>query len=303
MTPTERPPELSIVVVFHDMRREAPRTLLSLSGQYQTGVDPDAYEIIAIDNGSAQPLDAPAVEAIGTNIRYVRHETDSVSPVGALNLGADVATGRYLAFIVDGARMASPGLVDRTLGAIRTSHSPFLCSLSWHLGPDVQNRSMLHGYDQRMEDLLLNDIAWPTDGYRLFEISTLAQSSEPGFFGGFPAECSWLCLSRAGFERLGGYDPGFRSPGGGLVNQDVVNRGRSKRWFRLHRPAGRRGVPSVPRWGRHQRATGRPSVRRLPGRVPAAPRPGLSPTVDRDRYLPRSDADQRAAVRRHRDRP
>lgn len=222
MTPDA--PQLSIVVIFHDMAREAPRTLQSLAPPYQHGVRAAEYEIIAIDNASTEPLDQARIEAIAPNIRLHRHETASVSPVGALNLGADMARGAHLAFIVDGARMASPGLVAGSLRALGLSPMPFLCSLSWHLGPDVQNRSIEQGYDQAAEDRLLSEIAWPADGYRLFEISTLAQSSAPGFLGGFPVECSWLCLSRAGHDRLGGYDAAFQSPGGGLVNHDIVTR-------------------------------------------------------------------------------
>jgi hypothetical protein len=217
-------PLLSVIVICHDMPREAPRTLFSLSPAHQRGVHPEDYEIIAIDNGSGAPLDPAEVTSIAPNIRYTFHETASVSPVEALNLGGRMARGQHLAFIVDGARMASPGLVRATMDGIRLKKMPFLCSLSWHLGPDVQFNSMLEGYDQQVEDGLLDEIAWPQDGYRLFEISTLAPSSAPGFLGGFPSECSWLCLSRTGFERLGGYDPGFTSPGGGLVNQDIVCR-------------------------------------------------------------------------------
>ena len=43
---------LSVVVVFHNMRREAERTLHSLSRAYQRGVDDLDYEVIVIDNGS-----------------------------------------------------------------------------------------------------------------------------------------------------------------------------------------------------------------------------------------------------------
>lgn len=217
-------PLLSVVVIFHNMRREARRTLLSLSASYQQGVNAADYEVIAIDNGSDQPLETAGLAGLGTNFRYHFHDTASVSPVEALNLGADLARGRYMAVIVDGARMATPGLLRATLAALRLSEAPFVSSLSWHLGPDVQNRSIEQGYDQSTEDGLLESIAWPEDGYRLFEISTLAQSSRPGFLGGFPAECSWLALPRGLFNRLGGYDRAFQSPGGGLVNHDFVNR-------------------------------------------------------------------------------
>lgn len=43
-------PLLSVVVITHNMRREAERTLLSLSTAYQKGVEASEYEVIVIDN-------------------------------------------------------------------------------------------------------------------------------------------------------------------------------------------------------------------------------------------------------------
>ena len=44
---------LTVLVVFHNMRREAARTLHSLSRAYQRDIDNLDYEVIAIENGSA----------------------------------------------------------------------------------------------------------------------------------------------------------------------------------------------------------------------------------------------------------
>lgn len=216
--------KLSIIVIFHNMRREATRTLRSLAVPYQHDVHRSDYEVIAIDNGSQFPLDPGEVSRWGDNFRYHFHDTDSVSPVEALNLGAKMARGENLAFIVDGARMASPGLLKHSLSALCCAPTPFVAALSWHLGPDVQNLSILNGYTQDFEDNMLHKSNWTKDGYALFDISTLAQSSRPGFLGGMPAECSWLCLPREIFATLNGYDCRFQSPGGGLVNHDFRDR-------------------------------------------------------------------------------
>ena len=141
-----------------------------------------------------------------------------------MNLGAAMARGEYLAVIVDGARMASSRLVAHTLMGAKLCTDPAVFSLSWHLGPDVQNKSMLEGYNQAVEDELLDSIDWPHDSNRLFEISTLAQSSGGGFLGGVPSEFSWICTRRDTFLALGGFDEAFQSPGGGQVNHDFRNR-------------------------------------------------------------------------------
>ena len=58
----EIPLKLSIIVIFHNMRREARRTLLSLSAQMQKGVPESDYEILAIDNGSTNQLEKSDIE-------------------------------------------------------------------------------------------------------------------------------------------------------------------------------------------------------------------------------------------------
>ena len=44
--------DLTVVVVFYNMRREAARTLRSLSRAYQLGLEDVGYEVIAVENGS-----------------------------------------------------------------------------------------------------------------------------------------------------------------------------------------------------------------------------------------------------------
>ena len=217
-------PKLSIVVIFHNMTREAERTLYSLSPAYQEDVTADDYEIIAIDNGSNQPINPELTKAFGMNCVYQYLKTDSPSPAAAINLGVRTARGEYMALIVDGARMVTPGIISETLRALEVFKDPFVCTLGWHLGPDVQNVSMLEGYDQLVEDELLNSIEWLKNGYKLFEISTLAQSSHVGLLGGMPDECSWFAMRRDGFFELGGYEEQFQSPGGGLINHYFLNR-------------------------------------------------------------------------------
>lgn len=215
--------KLSVIVIFHNMLREAERTLYSLSPAYQRDVSDEDYEIIAIDNGSSEPLSESGVKAFGTNFRYEFFATASSSPVQAINHGVRMATGDYMALIVDGARMVTPGMIRETLRALQDFKAPFVCTLGWHLGPDVQNVSMLEGYNQFAEDMLLKITDWEANGYDLFEVSTLAQSSHMGLLGGMPDECSWFAMRCDSFQALGGYDERFQSPGGGLVNHYFLN--------------------------------------------------------------------------------
>jgi len=215
--------DLSIIVVVHNMRREAPRTLHSLSAAYQEQVDAGSYEVIVLENGSTSALSQAEVEGFGPNFRYRHLEEARPSPAFAMNLGATLARGRWLGFMIDGARIASPGLVREALLAFRMLPRPVVVTVPWHLGPDVQRKSMLKGYDQRAEDRLLEEIGWPRSGYDLFEIAVPGGSVSRGLFAPL-AESGALFVTRSVFEELGGYCERFDLPGGGFLNQDFLAR-------------------------------------------------------------------------------
>jgi glycosyltransferase involved in cell wall biosynthesis len=217
-------PKLSVIVVCFNMRREAQRTLYSLSSDYQLHVDPSDYQVIVIDNSSSQPLSKEVVESFGSNFEYHYFDTASASPAEAINYGADLALGGLLACIVDGARMLSPGVIKNSLYAGRAFNNPLITSLAWHLGPKEQNQSLLDGYDQTIEDQLLESVDWKNNGYQLFDISTQASSSGVGYFGGIPEELSYFAIRKPLFLQMGGFCEDFQSPGGGLVNHDFLQR-------------------------------------------------------------------------------
>ena len=79
------------------------------------------------------------------------------------------------------------------------------------------------GYDQHVEDSLLDAAGWEGDGYELFSIATPAASSRRGLFGPM-GESSSLFMPRALWNELGGLDERFALPGGGLVNHDLYRR-------------------------------------------------------------------------------
>jgi glycosyltransferase involved in cell wall biosynthesis len=211
-------PALSFVVVFFNMAREAPRTLFTLSPAYQRGVSADDYEVIAVDAGSDESLAEELVRGFGGNFRLVRTAA-SASPVAAVNHAASLARGGAIALCIDGARMLSPGILRHMLAAFRAWDDPLVATLAWHLGPKVQNESLLEGYNQAAEDALLDSVDWQRDGYELFRIATLASSSTDGWF--LPiAESNCLAVRKESWNRLGGLHQGFTTPGGGLVNLD-----------------------------------------------------------------------------------
>ena len=216
-------PDLSIVVVIYNMSREAPRTLHSLSGDYQLDVDADRYEVIVVDNRSDVPFGEEAVKRQGENFRYEYIEDASRSPASAMNRGTSLAAGRCLGLMIDGARMVTPGLISMALSVLDYRGDSMVETIGFHLGPDVQNRSIEIGYDTQAEDDLLAEIDWPHDGYRLFDIAALAGSYGSGWFGPMN-ESNCLFMPSDAFQQLGGYEERFKEPGGDYVNLDFYLR-------------------------------------------------------------------------------
>jgi hypothetical protein len=141
--------------------------------------------------------------------------------VHAINEGLALARAPLIGVWIDGARMASPGLVNACLAASKLHERPVIATLNYQLGPNVQRISCEQGYDQATEDGLLASIEWPKDGYRLFEISTPEMKGGPT---GAMLESNALFLPRVLWDELGGYDEQFSEPGGSLVNPDTLVR-------------------------------------------------------------------------------
>src|SRR5690606_30654410 len=105
------------------------------------------------------------------------------SPARAANVGLALATAPLVGLIVDGARLASPGLVHGAGRAARLAERAVVTAPAWHLGPVVHMQAAEAGYDQGVEDRLLAASGWEDDGDVLFEHSTPAASSARGLFG------------------------------------------------------------------------------------------------------------------------
>jgi hypothetical protein len=222
-------PELSVVVVVHNMAREAPRTLLSLSSTYQRDISADDYEVIVVDNGSNIPLDRQSAADPPGPFRFIRIDPAPASPAHAINRGIAEAQGKTIGVIIDGARLVTPRLLHFARHGAQLYPRAIVTALGWYLGSDVQSHAMCAGYDAREEDALLESIGWPQEGYRLFEISTPDESSVNGWLAGpegagFVFESNALFASRETWDLLDGADERFSSPGGGLLNFDLFRR-------------------------------------------------------------------------------
>jgi glycosyl transferase family 2/methyltransferase family protein len=216
-------PHLSVIVVVYNIPREAPRTLHSLSAEYQRDIAADDYEVIVVDNGSNPPFDPEILERLSGNFRLIRLDPAPSSPARAINVGLAAARGDSIGVMIDGARMVTPGLLHFARAGVGLYPNAVVSGLGWYLGLDQQRWALEGHYGHAREDALLASIGWPADGYRLFEIAALDETSIDGWFGTI-VESNGLFLSRQSWDFMNGVDERFDAPGGGFLNLDILIR-------------------------------------------------------------------------------
>ncbi len=216
--------DLTIVVAFYNMRREAARTLHSLSRAYQEGIADVSYEVVAIENGSDpdQKLGEEFVRSFGPEFRYIDLADEATpSPAIALNRGIREGRGRAFALMIDGAHVLTPGVLHFGLAGLATYAPAIVATQQWYIGPGQQGEAMRDGYDQQYEDRLFESIRWPSAGHRLFEIGHFVGDRD-WFDGVWESNC--MFVSRAQLAQVGGFDESFSVAGGGYANLELYER-------------------------------------------------------------------------------
>lgn len=216
-------PVLSIVVIVYDMPRQAANTVRSLLADYQHGVDSADYELLIVENPSANLLAEDFVASLPDYCHYFLRRDPQASLAAAIDFGVDRARGERVCIMVDGARMVTPGVVRNLLLAHRALPGSVVAVPGYHLGRELQQTAVDSGYDEVVEQHLLASIGWPAQGYRLFDIACFSGSCRGGLF--LPAsESNCISVDRRTWQGLGGYDQRFDLPGGGLINLDFYKR-------------------------------------------------------------------------------
>ncbi|WP_075223240.1 glycosyltransferase [Acuticoccus yangtzensis] len=218
----KKPGHISVVVIGYRMRRELPRTILSLSPDYQR-IDADAYDIALSEMPSDAMLTEADIAAFPANLTYTA-EPENLPLSVAVNRAVRRTTGDHVLLCVDGARILSPGILQRCRQAIRIHPRGVVAVHGMHLGARPQQDAVPDGtHDAAIEDALLASIAFPKRPYQLFSIACWAGSSRGGWFAPMAESCA-LMVAREHFEELGGFDEKVTLPGGGLANSDFYSR-------------------------------------------------------------------------------
>ena len=86
-------------------------------------------------------------------------DASHTSPVFAINdCMSRMAEGQLVIICIDGARMASPYLVCRTINSLISDENAVTYVGSRHLGQEVQSHAVRKGYIQTQEDALLQSV-------------------------------------------------------------------------------------------------------------------------------------------------
>ena len=224
MNSPESHPKLSVVVVCYEMAAQIENTLRSLLPPYQREIGIDDYEIILIDNGSAQML-PEQLRTSSPNLHYIYlppHEAKP-SPAEAINRAAAAARAPLLCLMIDGARMVTPGVLSWALVLLGLAPHSIVEVRGWHLGPKWQPASVMTGYNEAEERKLLESIRWPENGYRLWEIAAATPQTCLGY-SAVTSESNCLFMASDLFATIGGFDERTRFAGGGWVNLDFFSR-------------------------------------------------------------------------------
>jgi glycosyltransferase involved in cell wall biosynthesis len=217
--------KLSVILISYDMAREIPRTLQGLSRSYQQGAEDLEYEVLLVDNGSPTPLDEASWAHVDVPVKLIQLTNASHSPAKAINIALEQATGELICLMIDGAHLLTPGVFQKALVSFNAFENAVVAIRYFYLGLEEQTISVDKGYNQLEEDKLLERIDWPSDGYRLYEISAALRAGAKRlnwFNKMFESNC--LFMKRAFFEEQGGADERYDLPGGGFLNLDIYKK-------------------------------------------------------------------------------
>lgn len=216
-------PSVSFIVILYDMPEQAEKTLYSLSADYQQGVDEADYEVIVVENESANTLSRDFIADLPDNFSYHLRAEREPTPVHAINHGAGISRGRYLCVMIDGARMVTPGVVRNIIRGHRLQENAVVTVPGYHIGDQLQQEAVDQGYGVEEDQALIQSSGWPANGYGLFDIACFSGSCAAGFFRP-NSESNCISIPRALWAALGGLDTRFNLRGGGLVNLDLYKR-------------------------------------------------------------------------------
>jgi len=213
-------PTVSVILIGYRMATQLRNTLRTLETDFQREVGASDYEVILVENRSADNLPESCVRSLPGNVRYFPREEAGHSPVPAINFAFGQCRGDYIGLIMDGARMLSPGVIANAIKCRRLDANFLGLVPGYHLGEQEQHQYEHPAVALETEKALLASVDWRTDGYELFRISTWSGANRRGYLQPM-MECNCIFASRDNYRAIGYANPDFTLRGGGSINLHI----------------------------------------------------------------------------------
>ena len=189
-------PDLSVVVVVHNMKREAARTLHSLSRALPAGHRRPPLrgrrrrERLGPRPGPRRGV-RPAASA-RSSATSTGPTSATPSPAHALNRGLAATTGHAVALMVDGAHVLTPRVLHYGMTGLRNYQPAVVATQAWYVGPGQQGDAMRFGYDQAVEDALFEQITLARRTATASSRSATSQGDRDWFDGLWESNCLFV---------------------------------------------------------------------------------------------------------------
>ena len=205
-----------LVITPYNMENYLTGTLFSLSKYYQNLED---YEVLTINNGG-EKINENFFYKFGRNFKYkyIEKSDADVHPYIEINKTIEKTHHDKIVIICDGARICSKNILDDYIKILNKSEFDICTCPSYHLGFDLQRKSILSGYNSKFEDNILKRSRWWLEGSSIFDISVLGGSSDSNLYKKLQVESNCLGISKKFFLEIGGFSKNFKIPGGGQIN-------------------------------------------------------------------------------------
>jgi hypothetical protein len=221
-----------VIVASYNMEKYLTNTLFSLSKYYQ---DLEDYEVITLNNGGEE-INENFFYKFGKNFKYkyIEKSKSHVHPYVEINKIIENSNHEKIVIICDGARICSKNILKDYMKILSENDYNVCTCPSYHLGFDLQRKSVESGYNNNFETNILKRSRWWLEDSTIFDISVFGGSSDKNVFNKLQVESNCIGMSKKTFLEIGGFSDKFNIPGGGQINIEFFQRLISKHEINIY---------------------------------------------------------------------
>lgn len=209
-----------VIVASYNMEEFLTNTLFSLSRYYQ---NLNNYEVLVFSNGGKK-INKNFFYKFGKNFKY-KHIVDAEPhPFYEINNFIKNTNYENIVIVCDGGRICSYNILEDYNKLLNEDKNNVCICPGYHLGFDLQRKSVKFGYDREFEEKILFNSRWWLEKSSIFDISVFGGSTNKNLYSVMPLETNCLGINKDLFLEIGGFTKGFKIPGGGQINLDLFQK-------------------------------------------------------------------------------